>query len=214
MSRPYYPSCLHPCMRTRKATGTGMEQYPVLIGYANRGRTIHGMVYNAMKLFMEINPQLFDDCSQDYNELQNSADKREQNRRMKWNKLQALADRMKSDLALPAVGGKAAANSDADVTQDSQQRLDALKLRDDTNTAVPQESVSLRESSHDAPVTTPRCPCTWSHADSGAISSNANFFYHLSRFSRSTVSNNRSMGHPSLNPTAAVKATLNWSQRK
>jgi serine/threonine-protein phosphatase 2A regulatory subunit B' len=33
-------------------------------------RTIHGMVYNAMKLFMEVNPQLFDDCSHDYAESQ------------------------------------------------------------------------------------------------------------------------------------------------
>ena len=28
------------------------------------------MVYNAMKLFMEVNPQLFDDCSHDYAESQ------------------------------------------------------------------------------------------------------------------------------------------------
>ena len=32
------------------------------------------MVYNAMKLFMEINPQLFDDCSHDYTEHQNNAE--------------------------------------------------------------------------------------------------------------------------------------------
>jgi serine/threonine-protein phosphatase 2A regulatory subunit B' len=29
-------------------------------------RTIHGMVYNALKLFMEINPELFDDTMQHY----------------------------------------------------------------------------------------------------------------------------------------------------
>ena len=38
------------------------------------------MVYNAMKLFMEINPQLFDDCSHDYTEHQNNAEAREQAR--------------------------------------------------------------------------------------------------------------------------------------
>jgi len=31
-------------------------------------RTIHGMVYNALKLFMEINPELFDECLQQYKE--------------------------------------------------------------------------------------------------------------------------------------------------
>ena len=29
-------------------------------------RTIHGMVYNALKLFMEINPDLFDESMQQY----------------------------------------------------------------------------------------------------------------------------------------------------
>lgn len=28
--------------------------------------TIHGMVYNALKLFMEINPDLFDEAMQQY----------------------------------------------------------------------------------------------------------------------------------------------------
>lgn len=29
-------------------------------------RTIHGMVYNALKLFMEINPELFEQCVQNF----------------------------------------------------------------------------------------------------------------------------------------------------
>lgn len=29
-------------------------------------RTIHGLVYNALKLFMEINPNLFDMCTNDF----------------------------------------------------------------------------------------------------------------------------------------------------
>lgn len=83
------------------------------------------MVYNAMKLFMEINPQLFDDCSHDYNEHQNNADKREEARKEKWSKLQAQADRMKQGLPV-----RPAANTDA--TQDNEQRLDALKLHDES----------------------------------------------------------------------------------
>jgi serine/threonine-protein phosphatase 2A regulatory subunit B' len=96
---------------------------------ANESRTIHGMVYNAMKLFMEINPQLFDDCSHDYNELQNSADKREQARKAKWDKLNEQAEKMKSGQGVPPSRPK----PDADTTQESQQRLETLKLHDENN---------------------------------------------------------------------------------
>jgi serine/threonine-protein phosphatase 2A regulatory subunit B' len=91
-----------------------------------------------MKLFMEINPQLFDDCSHDYNELQASSDKREEARKAKWEKLNEQADKMKSGTgSAPASKPKA----DTDATQDSQQRLDALKLHDES-AAVQQPSVS------------------------------------------------------------------------
>lgn len=90
------------------------------------------MVYNAMKLFMEINPQLFDDCSHDYTELQNSAEKREQARQSKWARLTEQANKMKSGLGAPASKPANTARYEADsMTQDSQQRLDALKLHDE-----------------------------------------------------------------------------------
>lgn len=49
------------------------------------------MVYNAMKLFMEVNPQLFDECSHDYTESQSTAPARLQARNAKWDALEALA---------------------------------------------------------------------------------------------------------------------------
>ena len=52
---------------------------------------IHGMVYNAMKLFMEVNPQLFDDCSHDYAEQQNQVRDKQQARKSRWGKLEELA---------------------------------------------------------------------------------------------------------------------------
>ena len=86
------------------------------------------MVYNAMKLFMEINPQLFDDCSHEYTELQNSAENREQARQQKWERLASQADTMTG--AKPPVPSKQSTSKyDLDpITQDSQKRLDALKL--------------------------------------------------------------------------------------
>ena len=98
------------------------------------------MVYNAMKLFMEINPQLFDDCSHDYTELQNSAESREKARQNKWDRLAQQANKMKAGLA---ASGRPNAKFETDtMTQDSQQRLDALKLHDEAAAANKPSTVS------------------------------------------------------------------------
>jgi len=92
------------------------------------------MVYNAMKLFMEVNPQLFDDCSHDYAESQNNASQREQSRQDRWDKLAKLAeDRQNGKLPKPAPSTAAATSpmrvDDSDPL--SQGRLENLRLQDD-----------------------------------------------------------------------------------
>ena len=100
------------------------------------------MVYNAMKLFMEINPQLFDDCSHDYTEHQNTADERQQSRQSKWDQLaQQALSRRNSQAAVPPTtntrGQKMNTQPRIDevdpITQDSQKRLDALRLQDESS---------------------------------------------------------------------------------
>ncbi|KAI0845548.1 protein phosphatase 2A regulatory B subunit [Daldinia vernicosa] len=100
-------------------------------------RTIHGMVYNAMKLFMDINPQLFDDCSHEYTEQQNNAAAREALRERKWAAITEQANKRKSNGA--SGNGTPASKplnimprvEEADsVTEDNQKRLDSLKLQD------------------------------------------------------------------------------------
>ena len=95
------------------------------------------MVYNAMKLFMEINPQLFDDCSHEYTEQQNSAASREAMRERKWAALGERADQRRASMA--SNGGDAVRSNGAPlprvdevdpVTEDNQKRLDSLKLQD------------------------------------------------------------------------------------
>ena len=104
------------------------------------------MVYNAMKLFMEINPQLFDDCSQDYNELQANAPVREEDRLSKWAKVQQLADKSKHERTQSSTnGGTSEPKIDTDATQENQKRLDALKLHDDSNAPAKQQSVSYHD---------------------------------------------------------------------
>lgn len=100
------------------------------------GRTIHGMVYNAMKLFMEINPQLFDDCSHEYTEQQNNAPAREAEREMKWAAITEKANKRKSNgISSSAAAQRPHAPSlsqvdEVDGTEDNQKRLDSLKLQD------------------------------------------------------------------------------------
>ena len=96
-----------------------------------------------MKLFMEINPQLFDDCSHEYTELQSTADLRQQARQSKWDKLAEQARNTQNGKAsvLPpsttSRGTKATTQLRVDemdpMTQDSQKRLDALKLQDESS---------------------------------------------------------------------------------
>lgn len=54
-------------------------------------RTIHGLIYNALKLFMEMNQKLFDDCTQQY-----KAEKQKEKLKLKerdevWHKIEELA---------------------------------------------------------------------------------------------------------------------------
>ncbi len=111
-------------------------------------RTIHGMVYNAMKLFMEVNPQLFDECTHDYTEQQSNVDAVKAARQAKWDRLQQLADSMKAENGVaPAVRPPAstaynnksasktatpARQEDSDpMSRESQQRMERLRLQDD-----------------------------------------------------------------------------------
>ena len=101
------------------------------------------MVYNAMKLFMEINPQLFDECSDQYRESEANAAQTLQIRQDKWS---AVVDRARrnsnGDMAIPSLTDKAGKKLDPSqiggkiseedpITRDSQQRLDALRLQDE-----------------------------------------------------------------------------------
>ena len=92
------------------------------------------MVYNAMKLFMEVNPQLFDDCSHDYAESQNNAGQRQQSRQDRWDKLAKLAEaRQNGSVAKPGLTPATAASpmriDDSDPL--SQGRMENLRLQDD-----------------------------------------------------------------------------------
>lgn len=54
-------------------------------------KTIHGLVYNALKLFMEMNQKLFDECTQQYNNERHRERARMQVREEFWQRLEAQA---------------------------------------------------------------------------------------------------------------------------
>jgi serine/threonine-protein phosphatase 2A regulatory subunit B' len=128
-------------MRIPRAIGTGKSSASSPWTSLTTPSTIHGMVYNAMKLFMEINPQLFDDCSHDYTEHQNNAEARELARANKWKGLEEKAKRNKTNgAARPSAPISSPSRTKTTnplridevdpMTEDNQKRLDSLKLQD------------------------------------------------------------------------------------
>ncbi|XP_023721844.1 serine/threonine-protein phosphatase 2A 56 kDa regulatory subunit gamma isoform isoform X3 [Cryptotermes secundus] len=57
-------------------------------------KTIHGLIYNALKLFMEMNQKLFDECTQQYKQERQKREKeRQRNRDEAWTRVEELAMR-------------------------------------------------------------------------------------------------------------------------
>lgn len=54
-------------------------------------KTIHGLIYNALKLFMEMNQKLFDDCTQQFRAEKNKEKAKWKEREEAWIKIENLA---------------------------------------------------------------------------------------------------------------------------
>ena len=54
-------------------------------------RTIHGLIYNALKLFMEMHQKLFDECSQKYKTERQKEKEKVKERDELWNKIEHCA---------------------------------------------------------------------------------------------------------------------------
>jgi serine/threonine-protein phosphatase 2A regulatory subunit B' len=96
------------------------------------------MVYNAMKMFMEINPQLFDECSHEYTEHQNTADQREKTRTDRWDMIEQQAKDRKNGIPPPpppALDVPEPIDEVEAMTHESQKRLNTLKLQEEPDTS-------------------------------------------------------------------------------
>ncbi|XP_061424403.1 serine/threonine-protein phosphatase 2A 56 kDa regulatory subunit gamma isoform-like isoform X1 [Lethenteron reissneri] len=61
-------------------------------------KTIHGLIYNALKLFMEMNQKLFDDCTQQYKAERQKEKMKFKEREEAWYKIEILAKSNPQDL--------------------------------------------------------------------------------------------------------------------
>ncbi|CAB4409748.1 unnamed protein product [Rhizophagus irregularis] len=83
---------------------------------AHWNRTIHGLVYNALKLFMEINPALFDQCTAQYKQSRQLEKKKMREREETWHRLERTAAHNAQGLPLPYTIGGPLTSSRTDVS--------------------------------------------------------------------------------------------------
>jgi len=75
--------------------------FPIVIGalYTNSKQhwnsAVHGLTFNVLKLLMEADPQLFDECSAKHRADAEEETHKEETRRLKWKQLQAMVDSSK-----------------------------------------------------------------------------------------------------------------------
>lgn len=75
-------------------------------------KTIHGLIYNALKLLMEMNQKLFDECTHQYKQIKQNEKQKMRNREDAWNKIESIAKRNPQFLAvLPVLNAVESSNA-------------------------------------------------------------------------------------------------------
>jgi|SRR5690606_13242580 len=93
------------------------------------------MVYNVMKLFMEINPALFDECTQEYVAMQEAAPQRALDRENMWKMIEETARRKQAEKANGVKNGRQGSPMEMDDLGQSE-RLGKLRLHDEGKKSV------------------------------------------------------------------------------
>lgn len=99
------------------------------------------MVYNAMKLFMEVNPSLFDECSNQYRDDEDQVIERQRDRDARWDRLKEMADQRQngangrvSTQAARGVSARSpsATNRSDPFGHDKLRNFESLRIQDDS----------------------------------------------------------------------------------
>jgi serine/threonine-protein phosphatase 2A regulatory subunit B' len=82
---------------------------------------------------IEVNPQLFDDCSHEYTQQQNAQAEKQQARKARWERLEQLAQSRKSvTVSAPQQASNPPAPAEEVIDpSENQRRMEALRLQDD-----------------------------------------------------------------------------------
>ncbi|KAJ3101141.1 Serine/threonine-protein phosphatase 2A 56 kDa regulatory subunit delta isoform [Physocladia obscura] len=94
-------------------------------------RTIHGLIYNALKLFMEISPKLFDDCTNKYKQNRQLERKKQKDREEMWAKLEAVASSNATKLHIPSLSARVASKQSIAPQFVSQASAEAANIADE-----------------------------------------------------------------------------------
>ena len=78
---------MHHYTKTAKATGTGFSHRDDILTL----RTIHGLLYNALKSLIEMDPDLYNKCEEEYEQSCLEAQHHNEERQHRWELLQKAA---------------------------------------------------------------------------------------------------------------------------
>uniref|UniRef100_A0A3Q2XDB9 Serine/threonine protein phosphatase 2A regulatory subunit n=1 Tax=Hippocampus comes TaxID=109280 RepID=A0A3Q2XDB9_HIPCM len=123
--------------------------FPALYKNSNShwNKTIHGLIYNALKLFMEMNQKLFDDCTQQYKSDKHKEKHKMKEREQMWSKLEELARRNPRVGLAPRRLLCSASSTDGDVpTQEDIQLLKKAVASQATKDSRMEPKVTRRKS--------------------------------------------------------------------
>lgn len=102
---------------------------------AHWNKTIHGLIYNALKLFMEMNQKLFDECSKQYKEERQKEKDKMKQREDAWDKVEGKARQNPMFNKVKRI----ALNNDSNVSKMDYEDDD---VRNDLNSKVKSEAVA------------------------------------------------------------------------
>jgi len=113
-------------------------------------KTIHGLIYNALKLFMEMNQKLFDECTQQYKLEQKKEKEKAKQRIEAWKKLDDLArnnpdiERLSSEMKSCVLNDSIAADIvlRMEISESTDNLASSLASKDDNRNITQTASVS------------------------------------------------------------------------
>ncbi|KAK9736845.1 Protein phosphatase 2A regulatory B subunit (B56 family) [Popillia japonica] len=111
-------------------------------------KTIHGLIYNALKLFMEMNQKLFDECTQQYKQERQKERERQYEREKFWSHLENLASRspsyeimkMKNEFELNNITNSPDQDDEISLDKLEQEAQEARKIRNSNKPLVRRKS--------------------------------------------------------------------------